>query len=150
MRKFNIAILLVMLVWGVQGVFASRPTGEIKINLTDKRKVFETDFGNNLVLRVVKDSSIKHRDFGWILEVRYKSSKRNFDNLIHTNPTGTTADKSQVYAWHIANGEFPNHRVLIVKGHTQIIKIDLLNPKIEGEGEDARFISGKLKISWSR
>lgn len=149
MRKLHIAILLVVLAWSVQSVFAARPTGEIKIDLIAEQKVFETDLGNNLVLRVVKDSSVKHRDFGWILEVVQKPYRRNSRNLIYTNPTGTTADKSQIYAWHVAGGEFPNQRVLIVKGHSHKIKIKLINPGVRGVGEDARFVSGKLKISWS-
>lgn len=148
MKKIQTALFLLVLVFSFQSSFA-KMTGEIQIDLTDQRKVFETDFGTNLVLRVRKDSSVQNRDFGWILEVNYKSSKRDAKNLIYSNPTGTTADRSQVYAWQVGNREFPNYRVLTVKGRPQIIKVTLIDPKIEGEGENARFTSGKLKISWS-
>lgn len=150
MKTFHIALLFIVLFGSVDNIFAAKPTGEMRIDLTSQNKVYETDLGNNLVLRIVKDSSVKHRHFGWILEVRYKPYRTNSSNLIYTNPTGTTADKSQVYAWHIASGEFPNRRVLLVKGHPQKIRIDLINPKTEGRGEDARFVSGKLKVSWTR
>lgn len=150
MRRFHIAILLVVLVWSVQSVFATRKSGEIKIDLTEKQKVFVVDIGNDLMLRVVKDSSVAHSDFGWILEVVKKPYRQTSRNLIYTNKTGTTADRSQVYAWHVAGKEFPNHRVLAIKGYSKKIKVDLIDPGVRGVGEDARFVSGKLKISWSR
>lgn len=149
----KILFTLLLLVFGftaLQSINAMKPTGELQIDLTDDRKVVETDFGKKLVLRVLKDSSVEYKDFGWILEVKRKSSKRNLRNLIYTNPTGTTADKSQIYAWQVGSKEFPNYRVLTVKGQPQKIKVELINPVVEGEGENTRFVSGTLKISWSR
>lgn len=147
MKKIQTALFLIVLVFSFQSNFA-KPTGGVQIDLTDERKIFETDFGANMVLRVIKDSSVQHRDFGWILEVNYKSAKRGAQNLIYSNPTGTTADKSQIYAWQVGSREFPNYRALTVKGQPQIVKVTLIDPKVEGEGENARFTSGKLKISW--
>jgi hypothetical protein len=101
-------------------------------------------------LRVVKDSSVKHKHFGWLVEVVRKPYKRNSPNLIYTNKPGVGADQSQVYAWHVAGGEFPNERQIKVRGFPYSVKISLIDTKTTGKGPGARFDSGTLRISWTR
>ena len=57
---------------------------------------------------------------------------------------------SQVYAWHVGARLFRNERELEVRGHPYVVSIVLVDPVVEGEGLDRRFISGKIKVSWRR
>jgi hypothetical protein len=145
-NKYSVLILIILFCNG-QFLFA-KSSGEITINLTEKRKIHEVQINKDLILRVVKDSSVKHKDFGWIIEVIRKPFRKNSRNLIYQNKTGTTADLSQIYAWHIGSLDFPNDRKLKIMGYPLTVKINLLNPKTKGEGPDARFVAGKLKIIW--
>jgi hypothetical protein len=122
----------------------------LSINVTDERKIITRDINKNLLLRLIKDKSVDHEHFGWLVEVVRKPAGKNSTNLIYTNKLGVGADQSQVYAWHVAGGEFPNERQIKVRGYPYLIKISLKDPKIEGSGPDSRFVSGTLQISWSR
>ena len=57
---------------------------------------------------------------------------------------------SQVYAWHVGARLFRNERELEVRGYPYVVSIVLVDPVVEGEGLDRRFISGKIKVSWRR
>lgn len=151
MKKSITTALLMVLVMlaGFDSQLAARPTGNFHVDLTDERRIFQTDFGTNMVLRVVKDSSVQHRDYGWILEVYRKPFRNGARNLIYTNKTGTTADRSQFYAWQVNSREYPNYRVFLVGSTGQMIRAELIQPRVEGTGENARFVSGKLQISWT-
>lgn len=149
MKKFiYIALFSIVFLLG-QNVHAQNDSKSLTIDLTGKQKVYTQNIDKNLLLRIVKDSSLKHKDFGWIIEVVKKPYRRNSRNLVYQNKTGTTADLSQVYAWHIGNNEFPNRRKLKVKGYPLNVKINLVNARTKGENENSRFVSGKLKISWN-
>lgn len=140
--------LLSILLSAVQIADARENANELTIDLTSRQMVFTRDIGADLMLRVVKDSSVNYRDFGWILEVVKKPHRKNSRNLIYQNRTGTTADLSQIYAWHIGDRDFPNVRYLKIKNNPVRLKINLKNPKVKGTGPDARFVSGKLTITW--
>lgn len=149
MRKLiYIALFSVVLFIG-QSVNAQTNSGTFTINLTANQKLYTQDINNDLLLRVVKDSSVNNKHFGWIIEVVKNPYRRNSRNLIYQNKTGNTADLSQVYAWHIGNDEFPNRRRLKVKNYPLSVKINLISPKTKGEAESRRFVSGKLQISWN-
>jgi hypothetical protein len=45
---------------------------------------------------------------------------------------------------------FRDERELEVRGHSYRVRIVLLNPVVEGEGLDRRFISGTILVSWRR
>jgi hypothetical protein len=150
MKKIIYIALFSVIFFVGQSVNAQTNSGKFTIDLTGKQKVYTQSINKDLLLRVVKDSSVKNKDFGWIIEVVKKPYRKNSRNLIYQNKTGTTADLSQVYAWHIGNGEFPNSRTLKAKGYPLIVKIKLINPKTKGEAENAKFVSGKLQISWKR
>lgn len=128
----------------------AQSSDSLSVSITDKRKIITRNIDKNLLLRVVKDSSVKHEHFGWLVEVVRQPYKRSSRNLIYTNPAGVGADASQVYAWHIAGNEFPSEREIKVRGYPYSVKISLINGKSDGNGPDARFISGTLRISWER
>lgn len=131
-------------------VARSQTANTLSINLTDKRKLFTRNISKNLLLRVVKDSSVSQEHFCWNVEVIRKPYRQNSANLIYTNKTGTTADASQVCAWQVGDQYFPNEREIEVRGNPFVIKISLLQPKTEGTEADAKFTSGSLEISWTR
>lgn len=151
MRKFIFIGLAALLLCFVQiGIAQAQPNNSLTVNVTDKRKVITRSISKNLLLRVVKDSSVNHKDFGWLVEVVKKPYGEKSPNLIYMNKAGITADQSQVYAWHVADGEFPNERRIKVRGYPYEIKISLLDMEITGSGPEAGFVSGQIQISWSR
>jgi hypothetical protein len=140
-------ILLSGIIAGFSASVKAQTASEIiTIDVTSKKKVFTRNIGKNLLLRVVKDSSVKNKDFGWLIEVVKKPHHKKSENLIYQNKTGTTADASQIYAWHVSSGEFPNERELQIKDFPYSVKILLVDSKTVGEGPDSKFISGKLKV----
>ncbi|HYP53022.1 MAG TPA: hypothetical protein VEQ42_05750 [Pyrinomonadaceae bacterium] len=82
-----------------------------------------------------------------VVRVPYRRDSRNL--LYHSRRT-LGAHPSQVYAWHVASGEFPNERVLDVWGRPLSERVELIEPLTEGGGPDARFVSGEIRITWGR
>ncbi len=144
MKKLIFIAVLMTFLFAIQSAYAN----ELTINLTSSQKVYTQAIGKGLLLRVTKESSVKHKNFGWIIEVVKKPYRKNSRNLIYQNKTGTTADLSQVYAWQVGHGDFPNKRNLLIKNYRLNIGINLIKPKTKGENENAGFVSGKLKITW--
>ena len=131
-----------------QSLKTQNRSNSLTINLTDAKKIHTREIGGNLILRIIKDGSVKNKDFGWIVEVVRKHRRRTSENLIYQNKTGNTADLSQVYAWHVFDENFPNFRQLLVRNSRRKITIALLDPKARGRGPDAKFTGGKLRITW--
>lgn len=123
----------------------------LTFDLTDGRKVIRQNISKDLLLRVVKDSSVTQKDFGWLVEVvRRRTRGTNARNLIYTNKLGVGADPSQVMAWQIDDPVFPRNRRFQVRGFPFVVRISLIEPRATGKASDAKFVSGKLKISWTR
>lgn len=122
---------------------------KVEFDLTSERYEFSQKISDDLILKVTKDRSATAEDFGWIIGVFKKRDKKFRKNLIYTNATGTTADRSQVYAWHFGDVDFPPKRELPVKGRKMKVTIMLVDPVVEGTGPDSRFKAGKLQISWN-
>jgi hypothetical protein len=120
----------------------------MSFRLTDKRRVITRDIGGGLLLRVVKERSTSQQDFGWRVEVVRKPYLRSSRNLLYHSRRTLGAHPSQVYAWHVTTGEFPNVRVLGVWGRPVNIRIELIDPVAEGVGPDGKFVSGEIRISW--
>lgn len=150
MKKIFFLVFIAVILCFQQTVFAQTGSGKsFFISVTDNRKVITRDINQKLLLRVVKDSSVKYKHFGWLVEVVRKPYRRSSKNLIYENQLGVGADRSQVYAWHVANNEFPNVRRLKVRGYPYLITISLIDPQTKGSAENARFLSGKLRIEWT-
>lgn len=128
----------------------AQTAGSLSVGLTDKSKIIERSIDKKLLLRVIKDSSVTVEDFCWIVEVVRRPSRDSSPNLIYTNPAGKTADASQVCAWQVIDQYFPNERTMKVRGYPYSVKISLVDPKTRGRESDTAFISGELKIEWTR
>ena len=128
-----------------------KPSGRLSFSVIDRRKVIARDIDENLLLRVVKASSIKQQDVGWDVEVVERSyNKSSFQNLLYHSRQWHGPYPSQVYAWHVGARLFRDERELVVRGHPYAVSIVLVNPVVEGEGLNRRFISGKIEVSWRR
>jgi hypothetical protein len=127
---------------------AGLKTQAVSFRLTDQRQVITRTIGGGLLLRVVKERSASQQDFGWRVEVVRKPYLRSSRNLLYHSRRTLGAHPSQVYAWHVTTGEFPNVRVLGVWGRPLNIRIELIDPVAEGDGSDSKFVSGEIRISW--
>lgn len=117
--------------------------------VTDQRKVITRSINPKLLLRVVKETGVNQKDLGWTVEVVRKPYRRSSRNLLYQRKMAGE-HPSQVFAWHVDEQVFPNERELDVKGHPVRIRIELINPEIEGDGPDRSFVSGEVKITWGR
>lgn len=124
--------------------------GALSFGVTDARKVIVRDMGRGLLLRVVKESSASQRHFGWSVEVVRKPYRRTSRNLLFSRGETHGAHPSQVFAWHVSEREFPAERELDVRGYPVTVRIELLDPVVEGEGAERRFASGEIRITWGR
>ena len=133
-----------------QTVNEGRPGNMLTFDVTDARRVITRDMGRGLLLRVVKERSVSQEHYGWRVEVVRKPYRQSSRNLLYHSRRTLGAHPSQVYAWHVTSGEFPNERALDVWGYPITVRVTLINPTAEGAGPDGRFVSGTLKISWER
>jgi hypothetical protein len=154
MKKVQLLLTIILCAGAVataQTKGAVRPEGTLSFDVTDGRSVITRDMGGNLLLRVVKERSVSQEHYGWRVEVvRRKPYRRDARNLLYHSRRTLGAHPSQVYAWHVVAGEFPNERNLDVWGYPLIVRVELVQPSVEGTGADSRFVSGKLRITWGR
>ena len=132
-----------------QTVNVERRGDLLAFDVTDGRKVITRDMGRGLLLRVVKERSVSQEHYGWRVEVVRKPYRRSSRNLLYHSRRTLGAHPSQVYAWHVTSGEFPNERALEVWGYPVTVRVTLINPAAEGAGAEGRFVSGTIKISWA-
>lgn len=125
-----------------------RSGGPLNFSVTDRRRVITRDMGGGLLLRAVKERSANAEHFGWRVEVVRRPYRETSRNLLYHSRRTLGAHPSQVYAWHVASGQFPNERELDVSGRPVAVRLELINPEVVGEGPESRFVSGELRITW--
>jgi hypothetical protein len=151
MRKPLFILFAALLISGGSLKAKQKPNGTLSFSVIDSRKIIAREIDENLLLRVVKASSLKQTDFGWEVEVVEKSSNESSrPNLLYDSPQWHGPHPSQVYAWHVGARLFRDERELKVRGQSYVVTIVLVNPVVEGESLDRRFISGKIKVSWTK
>jgi hypothetical protein len=55
---------------------------------------------------------------------------------------------TQVYAWHVARGYFPNSRWVCVRGYPVEVHITLEHPKVKEVAAVPVFQGGRLAVAW--
>ncbi len=153
MRK--LLLLLTIILCASAATHAQRPDAKqtdnaFTFDATDARKVITRDIGGSLLLRVVKERSVNQEHFGWRVEVVRKPYRPSSRNLLYHSRRTLGAHPSQIYAWHVTQGHFPNTRELEVWGRPFTVRVELVEPHAEGNGADARFVSGQIRITWGR
>jgi hypothetical protein len=143
-----LAIVLTAVAAQGQAGTKGRPGGELTFGVTDAREVITRRVGPGLLLRAVKEPSATQQHFGWRVEVVRSPYRKDARNLLYHSRRTRGAHPSQVYAWHVTSGHFPNVRELPVEGRAVVVRVELINPVAEGTGPDSRFVSGEMKISW--
>ena len=153
MKKVLLLIAIVLCAGAAalaQTVNRGRPVSMLTFDVTDARRLITRDMGRGLLLRVVKERSVSQEHYGWRVEVVRKPYRQSSRNLVYHSRRTLGAHPSQVYAWHVTSGEFPNERALEVLGYPVTVRVTLINPTAEGAGPDGRFVSGTLKITWEQ
>lgn len=149
-RLLIVSILFMSTISAAQASAAGQRGGILIFGVTDGRKVITRDMGGGLLLRVVKERSVSQEHYGWRVEVVRKPYRRSSRNLLYHSRRTLGAHPSQVYAWHVTSAEFPPERALDVWGYPVTVRVTLINPAAEGAGEDGRFVSGTIRITWER
>jgi len=119
----------------------------ITVDLLDNRRVVSRVISSALLLRL-ENTSAGNAHQGWQVEVLRRPVTIDSRNLVYEALHGP--DPSDVEAWHVAEKQFPNQRLLDVKGYPITIRIQVVDPRISGKGPDAQFISGRLRVRWER
>lgn len=151
MRRAGVLLAIILSAVAAQGQTGTkeRSDGGLTFGVTDARRVITGEVGPGLLLRAVKERSATQEHFGWRIEVvRKPPYRKNTRNLLYHGRRTLGAHPSQVYAWHVTSGHFPNVRELAVEGRALVVRVELINPVAEGAGSDSRFTSGEIKISW--
>ena len=113
-------LLLTIVLWAdaaalPQAVMVRRSVSLLAFNVTDGRRVITRDMGRGLLLRVVKERSVSQEHYGWRVEVVPKPYRQSSRNLLYHSRRTLGAHPSQVYAWHVTSGQFPNERESLMK-----------------------------------
>ena len=119
----------------------------VTIDLLDRRDTLSRAMTPQLLLRL-ENLGDPNDHAGWVVKVLRQPVSIDSKNLIHNAPHGP--DLSDVQAWHVAEKQFPNERVIDVRGYPITVTIRLLDPQVTGKGPEARFVSGRLRVSWER
>jgi hypothetical protein len=145
MRKILLTTIAFIFLLSFNVEAKQKSVNSFSFNVTDNRSTIYRDISKDLALRVVKD------EMGWSVQVTQKPvNQKSSWNLLYHSLKWHGPYPSEVYAWHITERYFLNERVLSVRGYPYEVHIILVNPVIEGEGSQARFKSGKVRISWRR
>jgi len=151
MKKALFVAFAALLLHGQSLEAKQKPSGTLSFSVVDKRKVLIHDIDKILLLRIVKESSVKQENFGWDVQVvRKPFDKTSSLNLLYHSVEWHGPYPSQVFAWHVADRYFRNERELEVRGYSYKLRIVLIKPVVEGTGPDTRFVSGTVKIFWQR
>jgi hypothetical protein len=145
-RKVCIIYLITLLLVGSNAMAQLRSDESLSFNLTDKRDMITHDINGNILLRVIKDKS----GLGWDVQVVKKPINLNSLNLLYHSLDWHGPYPSQIYAWHVAKKYFPNERYLQIRGYPYDVIISLTNASVDGYGNNLRFVSGSVTISWKR
>lgn len=153
MKKLSLFLTIILCLCSVN--FAQTPGAKptdkaLLFDLTDARKIITRDMDGNLLLRIVKERSVSQEHFGWRVEVVRKPYRPSSVNLLYHSRRTLGAHPSHVYAWHVTQGHFPNSRELEVRGRPLTVLVELLEPLAQGDGADAKFVSGRIRITWVR
>lgn len=151
MRKAGVLLAIILSAVAAQGQTGAKvkSEGELSFGVTDARRVITGEVAPGLLLRAVKERSATQEHFGWRIEVvRKPPYRKDMRNLLYHGRRTLGAHPSQVYAWHVTSGHFPNVRELPLEGRALVVRVELINPSAEGSGSDSRFVSGERKISW--
>ena len=145
-------IRLLILIFACSVISAFGQQGSVVIDLTDSRRLITRRIDKKLVLRIIKDPSVDHENFGWVVEVNRRPVKPSSENLIYTNKFGEGADASQVAAWQFTEpeSEFTAHRRFKVRGAPYIVEFNVIDPQGAGKAGGSEFLSGRLQIVWRR
>lgn len=141
-------LLLAAVAVSAQAAAGRETAGELTFGATDGREVITRDIGRGLLLRVVKESSVSRKHFGWRVGVVRRPHRRASRNLLYHSRRTLGAHPSQVYAWHVTSGQFPNVRELDVSGYPVTVQVELIDPAAEGDGPDSGFVSGEIRVRW--
>lgn len=149
-KKMAVILFALFMSAGASAGAKQKQGREVSFSVTDERKLITRSIDKDLLLRVVKERSVGQQHFGWSVEVVRKPYRRTARNLLIPAGVMHGAIPSQVFAWHVGGQEFPPVRELGVRGFPVKVRIELVNPVVEGDGPDKRFVSGEIKISWQR
>lgn len=69
-------------------------------------------------------------------------------NLLYHSKDWHGPYPTQVYAWQVAEGYFPNSRWVCVRGYPIEVHISIEHPTVKKGGEEAVFAGGKLVVAW--
>lgn len=69
-------------------------------------------------------------------------------NLLYHSEKWHGPYPTQVYAWHVARGYFPDSRWLCVRGYPTEVHVTIEQPKVKEVGDVAIFQGGTLVVAW--
>ncbi len=118
--------------------------GALSVRVTDDRGSVTQDIDERLVLVLQGGES------GWDVKVVEKPMTFASPNLLYHSAAWHGPYPTQVYPWNVAQRFFPNDRKLAVRGYPYGVTIRIVDIRIEGEGDRAKFKEGTILVRWDR
>lgn len=137
-----------ILVATIGGAVACRPDGyrggTLSVRVTDDRGSVEQDIDERLVL------VLQGGEFGWDVKAAERPMTLSSPNLLYHSSEWHGPYPTQVYPWNVARQFFPNERKLAIRGYPYEVTIRIVDVRIEGEGDQAKFKEGTILVRWGR
>jgi hypothetical protein len=129
----------------LSGAFAanSQPDGMFDLPLPYRGDEIRKQINDKLVLVASPES-----DEGLEIEVVDPRGGPEAVNLLYHSEEWHGPYPTQVYAWHVAKGYFPNSRWVCVRGFAVEVHITLKHPKVSKVASVPVFQNGKLIVAW--
>jgi hypothetical protein len=141
LRAFTAILALLLL----PNAFAdqARADGVVKLPLPYRGDEVRRQINAKLLLVVSPES-----DGGVDIEAVEPHAESGAFNLLYHSDEWHGPYPTQVYAWHVAKGYFPNSRWVCVRGYPVEVHITIEHPKVKEVGDEAVFQGGTLVLAW--
>ena len=141
-----LALVIAGILAAPAGTAAAPRTGMVEIPVTAQHRV-ERRISPRLVLRVERDLYVSGAIAGWDVEVE-DTLRPSDGNLLHHSRIWHGPHPSQVSAWIIRDHFYPSANTLDVRGYPWSVRIECRDCVTAGEGPDAYFVSGTIRVRW--
>jgi hypothetical protein len=117
--------------------------GVIELSLPYRGDEVRRQINETLLLVASPDS-----DEGLDIEAVEAHAGPDSFNLLYHSEEWHGPYPTQVYAWQVAEGYFPNSRWVCVRGYSVEVRITIEHPKVKKVGDETVFHGGTLVVAW--
>jgi hypothetical protein len=119
----------------------------VSFPVTDTQPRHEASLTPALLLRVYRALNANGTAMGWYVAVYRQPVEDSSRNLLYHSLAWHGPYPTDMFAWHHAQGYFPDDRILPVYGEPLELRLLCVRCETEGDSTFAHFVSGTVSAS---